>query len=82
MTAGLKRQWNVVDVLFEDFHGSTTLQSRPLQLLAEVLSSGQSVDSVSKELIEKSENKLDKKDFQSQEWILSPMQYLLDWHLQ
>lgn len=66
----------MVDVLFEDFHSSTTLQSRLLQLLAEVLSSGQSVDSVSKELIEKSENKSDKKDFQSQEWILSLMQYL------
>lgn len=66
----------MVDVLFEDFHSSTTLQSRLLQLLAEVLSSGQSVDSVSKELIEKSENESDKKDFQSQEWILSLMQYL------
>lgn len=74
--AGLKRQWNVVDVLFEDFHSSTIFQSRLLQLLAEVLSSGQSVDSVSKELIEKSGNKFHRKDLQSREWILSPMQYL------
>lgn len=74
--AGLKRQWNVMDVLFEDFHSSTTFQSRLLQLLSEVLSSGQSVASVPKELIEKSVNKLDKKDLQSQDWILSPMQYL------
>lgn len=65
MAAGLKRQWNVVDVLIEDFHSSTTFQSRLIQLLADVLSSGQSVDSVSEELIDKSENKLDKKDFQS-----------------
>lgn len=76
VAAGLKRQWDVVDVLFEDFHSSTTFQSRLLQLLAEVLSSGQSVASVPKELIENSENKLDKKDLQSQEWILSLMQYL------
>lgn len=76
MAAGLKWQWDVVDVLFENFHSSTTFQSRLFQLLAEVTSSGQNVDSVSKELIEKSENKLDKKDLQSREWILSSMQYL------
>lgn len=76
VAAGLKRQCSVVDVLFEDFHSSTAFQSRLLQLLAEVLSSGQSVDSVSKELIEKSGKKIGKKNLQSQEWILSPMQYL------
>lgn len=77
VTAGLNRQWAVVDVLLVISQSSTTLQvRRPLQLLVEVPSSGQSLDSVSKELIEKSENKLDKKSLQSQGWILSPLQYL------
>lgn len=64
----------MVYVLFEDFHSSSRADSS--SSWPEVLSSGQSVDSVSKELIKNSENKLDIKDLQSQEWILSPMQYL------
>lgn len=59
VTAGLYKQWAAVDLISQS---STTFQAkRPLQLLLEIPSSRQCLDSVSKELIEKSENELDKK---------------------
>jgi len=52
----------MMGVLLVISQSSTAFQVRKaLQLLAEAPSSGQSLDLVSKELIEKSENELDKK---------------------